>query len=94
MTLYASGVARFTVPAETPTDAHRAERVAAIDRQLAEIAAVMPILRTYVEWHRMDRLLDLRNRICPLPPLPDDYAERPRPLPLRPSVPVISGRAS
>lgn len=75
-----SNVARFTAP---PTPASPAEdAIEGIDRQLAEIAAVPPPVRTPELWAKQDRLLDLRNAI------------RPARVASRPSVPVIPGRTS
>lgn len=71
-----------------------AARVADIDRRLAEIAEVPAPVREWWMWWRADRLLELRNAVCPQPPLPDDYAVQPRPLRVRPSVPVVPGRTS
>jgi hypothetical protein len=73
MSLYASGVARFTAPAETSAYGRTLARIAHIDAQLAAIAEVPPPVRTQSDWYRLDRLLDLRFAI--------------RPVPLRPSVP-------
>lgn len=75
-----AGVARFTAPPEPSADRRAAARIEDIDRQLAAIAMVPPSLRTQADWYRLDRLLDLRFAIAPLP--------------LRPSVPVIPGRTS
>ena len=79
-------------PAELSAAERDAARVAEIDGDLVEIAEVPAPVREWWHWWRADRLLDLRNAVCPLPPLPDDY-DRPRPR-LRPSVPVVPGRAS
>lgn len=73
------GEARFvTAPAEVPIE----DRIADIDRQLAEIAAVAPEDRTPHQWWQIDRLIDMRNAIRPA----YERAQSP--------VPVIPGGAS
>jgi hypothetical protein len=95
MGIYHARAARFVTPAadppqDNPLKAWQASRVVALDTQIAEIALMPAILRRPSDWYRLDRLLDLRNKVRPPAPLPDDYAT----LPLRPSVPVIPGRPS
>jgi len=87
-------VEHTVAPVEASADRRTLARVAEVDRKLTEILVIPAPVRTESMWRELDRLLDLRNAICPLPPLPDDYASQPRPLPLRRSVPVIPGRAS
>jgi hypothetical protein len=92
---HARGAARFVTPAadlppDNPLKTWQTSRVTALDVQLAEIAVVPAILWRPSDRYRLDRLLDLRNKVRPPMPLPDDYPARP----LRPSVPVIPGRPS
>jgi len=51
----------------TPTDVVDAAeaRIAQLDAQLAEIAAVPPPVRSDALWSKLDRLIDLRNAIRP-----------------------------
>lgn len=56
--------------------------IAKVDARLRAILEVPPPVRTDLMWWQLDRLLDLRNAI------------RPARVVLRPSVPVVPGRAS
>lgn len=71
------------VPTTWTNRAWTEAEIAKVDARLAAIIAVPPPVRTELMWWQLDRLLDLRNAIRPA-----------RTLPLRPSVPVVQGRAS
>jgi hypothetical protein len=71
-------VVHTVAPVEASADRRTQARIADIDRQLAAILVVPAPVRPESMWWQLDRLLDLRNAVCPLPPLPDDYASRPR----------------